>query len=167
MWPFIQEDIPNLKGKGLYTGETILHMAIVNGDTQFLRFLLEKGANVSAKAIGDFFMPVGRRRGHKPRKSFWGSCIEKLMFALNIHHVDDTVDDPDEESAFEDCPDKYFGQLPLSFAACVGRHMCMYVRVYVRICVCMYVCMILTRSLRLKIVRISTLGSCRCRLPRV
>jgi hypothetical protein len=88
----------------LYTGQTILHMAIGNDDTKFVRFLLEEGADIRAKAVGDIFMPSARRRGHS---SFFAQ-------------IDDRVGVPNPDSAFEQ-PDLYFGQLPLSFAACFGH----------------------------------------------
>ena len=105
-----------LTGKGLYTGETmqVLHMAILNGDVKFVRYLLANGANINAKAVGEYFMPLVQRRGVDFRA--WDSCFR----FLNIHDVDDRVGDANTESGFAD-PDLYFGQLPLSFAACTGQ----------------------------------------------
>lgn len=44
---------------GEYFGETVLHMAVVNQDPDMVRFLLEKGADVNARACGTFFSPGG------------------------------------------------------------------------------------------------------------
>jgi hypothetical protein len=42
---------------GLYSGETVLHIAIVNGDIRTVEWLLSQGASQLAKADGLFFMP--------------------------------------------------------------------------------------------------------------
>jgi len=42
---------------GLYSGETVLHIAIVNGDITMVEWLLNQGASQLAKADGCFFMP--------------------------------------------------------------------------------------------------------------
>ncbi len=120
--PWIQDDIAGFKGKGLYTGETILHMAIVNGDVKFVRYLLDMGADVNAKAVGEFFMPMVTRRGHVDKKpeSFWARAWDACLTLLHIHDVDDRVGDANRESGFEG-QDLYFGQLPLSFVACTGQ----------------------------------------------
>jgi hypothetical protein len=99
--------------RGLYEGETILHMAIINGDVKYVQYLLEHGADVNARAVGVFFMPLVKRRAH-----LQGSGQTNVM--AFFQNVDDTVGDSNTESAFED-PDLYFGQFPLSFACCVGH----------------------------------------------
>lgn len=43
--------------RGLYTGETILHIAIVTCDADTVEFLLQRGASLYSRAIGVFFMP--------------------------------------------------------------------------------------------------------------
>lgn len=40
---------------GLYEGETAIHIAIVNHDLEMVRFLIENGADVRARAYGGFF----------------------------------------------------------------------------------------------------------------
>ncbi len=67
-------------------------------------------------------MPMVTRRGHVDKKpeSFWARAWDACLTLLHIHDVDDRVGDANRESGFED-PDLYFGQLPLSFAACTGQ----------------------------------------------
>lgn len=40
---------------GLYEGETALHIAIVSGDVDMVKFLVQSGASVHARAFGRFF----------------------------------------------------------------------------------------------------------------
>ncbi|GIL76046.1 hypothetical protein Vretimale_5686 [Volvox reticuliferus] len=61
---------------GQYEGETALHIAIVNHDFDMVKFLVQNGADVRARAYGSFFQP--------------GSAV-------------------------------YYGEYPLSFAACTGQ----------------------------------------------
>jgi ankyrin repeat protein len=82
--------------KGLYTGETVLHMAIGLGEVDLVKFLLEKqrGAKLhEKKATGMFFMPPFIRR----------KSSENLALHVN---------------EYSRC---YYGAFPLSFAASVGR----------------------------------------------
>jgi ankyrin repeat protein len=116
------KDIMNKRTKkephlqGLYTGETILHIAVINGDGEFVHFLLDQGANLKAEAVGEFFMPLFRRRCIQKRcnRTSWWKHLRQDT------HVDDKMGYDNTESHFED-PDMYFGQLPLSFAACAGH----------------------------------------------
>jgi ankyrin repeat protein len=118
--PWIKDDIADFKGKGLFTGQTILHMAIVNSDYEFVRYLLKMDADISAKAVGEFFMPMVLRRGHVEVKQ--ERLLARFLKYVKLQHVDDQVgDSTNTESAFED-PDLYFGQFPLSFAVCTGQH---------------------------------------------
>jgi hypothetical protein len=44
--------------RGLFTGETLLHIAVGQGDTEMVRWLIEdKGASIAAQAVGAFFKP--------------------------------------------------------------------------------------------------------------
>jgi hypothetical protein len=61
---------------GQYEGETALHIAIVNGDLDMVKFLIQNSADVRARAYGSFFQQ--------------GSVV-------------------------------YYGEYPLSFAACTGQ----------------------------------------------
>ena len=42
---------------GLYTGQTLLHLAIAREEQDFIRFLLHRGASLTARAVGVFFQP--------------------------------------------------------------------------------------------------------------
>ena len=44
---------------GLYRGETVLHIAIVSRDRSLVRYLLRRGADLNARAIGVFFRAIG------------------------------------------------------------------------------------------------------------
>lgn len=44
-------------GVFFYTGESILHIAIVNEDPAMVKFLLDNGADVHERACGNFFCP--------------------------------------------------------------------------------------------------------------
>ena len=85
---------------GLYTGETALHIAIVQKDLHLVGFLLENGASLSARARGVFFQPRRIRL--------------RVIFPSNPRpmEVGKTIQN-DESGA-------YFGEYPLSFAASVG-----------------------------------------------
>jgi ankyrin repeat protein len=82
---------------GLYTGETVLHMAICLGEAELVAFLLEKKrcVDLNAEATGMFFKPPFIRKKNIPRDRF-------------ARHTN-------EDSR---C---YYGAFPLSFAASVGR----------------------------------------------
>uniref|UniRef100_A0A6T8NHJ3 Ion transport domain-containing protein n=1 Tax=Hemiselmis andersenii TaxID=464988 RepID=A0A6T8NHJ3_HEMAN len=104
---------------GLYTGETVLHMAIVFGDEKTVQWLLEKGASLKedAKATGAFFMPRVIRRGHlDEEKTPW----REWKTVNNVQSDDDVVGNFNPLSAHSD-RDLYFGQYPLSFAVSQGR----------------------------------------------
>jgi hypothetical protein len=42
---------------GLYTGETVLHIAIVKENVDLVRTFVERGINLSSRATGTFFQP--------------------------------------------------------------------------------------------------------------
>jgi hypothetical protein len=42
---------------GLYTGETVLHIAIVKENTELVKFLTKRGVDLSSRATGAFFQP--------------------------------------------------------------------------------------------------------------
>ena len=88
---------------GLYTGETALHMAIVQKDLRLVGFLLENGASLSARARGVFFQPrLIRIRALHPT----------TLQLLEVGALGRATRN-DESGA-------YFGEYPLSFAASVG-----------------------------------------------
>ena len=43
------------KDGGLFTGETLLHIAIVQHDIDMVKYLLEAGADLDSRALGVFF----------------------------------------------------------------------------------------------------------------
>jgi len=83
---------------GLFTGETLMHIAIQCSDLQLVDWLICSGARVDAKAAGLFFQPE-----HIPilsdnnSKWFWQPRLEK-----------------------NDRAGCYYGEFPLSFAASIG-----------------------------------------------
>jgi hypothetical protein len=84
--------------RGLFTGETLLHIAISSLNREMVAWLINKGARFDSRTVGVFFQPL-----HIPMLSdnrtkwFWQKKIEKNERA--------------------GC---YYGQLPLSFAASLG-----------------------------------------------
>ena len=63
--------------KGLYTGETILHIAIVTCDLDVVEKLLEKGASLLTRAVGVFFMPPWIP--FKKERSRWQKMKSRLL----------------------------------------------------------------------------------------
>jgi|NorSeaMetagenome_1021524.scaffolds.fasta_scaffold286556_1 hypothetical protein len=47
---------------GLFTGETLLHIAIVQHDRNMVQYLLEAGADLDSRALGVFFQKEQVRR---------------------------------------------------------------------------------------------------------
>jgi ankyrin repeat protein len=95
--------------RGLYTGETILHIAIVTCDDLAVRFLLERGASLYARALGVFFMPQ------------WIPALKKQSFfqkarAYLLSFTSSEVNKNHNE--YSQCP---YGEYPLSFAASIGK----------------------------------------------
>jgi len=95
---------------GLFTGETVLHIAVVQEDEDMVQWLIEKkGASVAAKAVGSFFKPRELVRGKKEsvvtvlgRKV----AVERSQGHQRILH--------NKESQCD------FGEYPFSFAASLG-----------------------------------------------
>ena len=109
---------------GLYTGETVLHLAIGRlgkRSTEFVTFLLEQGRKteyidtlLQARATGLFFSPPWIRE-EKP------SILRGLLSPTS---------EPCYANKMSRC---YYGELPLSFAASVGNcEVCIYIRSYLR-----------------------------------
>ena len=57
----------------LYTGESALHIAIVYGDFEMVRLLVENGANVNQRATGRFFLPEDQKKGKTSTTNYEGS----------------------------------------------------------------------------------------------
>jgi ankyrin repeat protein len=100
---------------GLYTGETILHIAIVQEKVNAVHKLLERGIEVSTRASGVFFQPRFQMPHtadlsflQKVKARIIGIDLELERFAA-IKRIENT---------YSGC---YYGEYPLSFAASVGN----------------------------------------------
>jgi ankyrin repeat protein len=97
---------------GLFTGETALHIAIAKEDVWRVQYLLEKGADISARATGTFFQPkwlppLSHMLTPSQQVFAWLGNIKQNKFTmLKQEHNPDSA-----------C---YYGELPLSFAASIG-----------------------------------------------
>ena len=115
---FNRIDDPDWLDDGLYTGETALHIVIVNGELKMLRKLLEKGVSLLSRATGTFFQPMTiRNRVLDPSKEEWstrlwawleGRDLGKDPFAYVSHQTNES----------SGC---YYGESPLSFSASMGN----------------------------------------------
>ncbi|XP_025113284.1 transient receptor potential cation channel subfamily V member 5-like isoform X3 [Pomacea canaliculata] len=86
-----------------YYGETILHIAIVNEDPAMVKFLLDNGADVHARACGNFFCPDDQKDSRTDSLDHeWVSVCENTNYEGFV----------------------YWGEYPLSFAACLGQEEC-------------------------------------------
>ncbi|KAK3576059.1 hypothetical protein CHS0354_018328 [Potamilus streckersoni] len=86
-----------------YYGENVLHMAIVNEDPSMVKFLLDKGADYHCRCCGNFFCPDDQKESRTDRlDKEWVDLCKKTKY---------------EGYA-------YFGEYPLSFAACLGQEEC-------------------------------------------
>ncbi|XP_786430.2 transient receptor potential cation channel subfamily V member 5 [Strongylocentrotus purpuratus] len=84
----------------LYQGESCLHFAIVNEDFTMVKFLVENGANIDERACGTFFLPDDQKN---TRKDTYDHEVIVVDNKTNYHgHT-------------------YFGEYPLSFAACLEQ----------------------------------------------
>ena len=118
---------------GLYTGETCLHMAIVQEDEELVQYLLDHGIRLCSRARGVFFQPAHIRYSIRNLfshflsaqsqaevnggylKLFFGwlriqlsNRVKRGELAL-LHHV---------QNPRSGC---YYGEFPLSFAASIGN----------------------------------------------
>ena len=100
---------------GLYTGETILHIAIVQEQEKVVNRLLENGIEISSRAKGIFFQP----RLQYPRSTDLSYSEQLKAQMMGIDLVDQTfVAVKRIENTHSGC---YYGEYPLSFAASVGN----------------------------------------------
>ena len=67
-------------------GESALHIAIVNGDFEMVRLLVENGADVNQRATGRFFLPEDQKKGTKKATNYEGKLIWYSPLHL-IKHV--------------------------------------------------------------------------------
>ncbi len=93
----------------LLKGENPLHIAIVAEDSNFVSYLLKNGADVNQPACGSFFIPDDQRRNQK---------------IVLTNEIPETSSTPTNYIG-----NAYFGNYPLSFAACWNQtesvRMCM------------------------------------------
>ena len=57
------------------TGESALHIAIVNGDFEMVRLLVENGADVNQRATGRFFLPEDQKKGTTKTTNYEGKFM--------------------------------------------------------------------------------------------
>ncbi len=99
---------------GLYTGETLLHIAIVNEDIASVQYLLEKGMKISSRATGVFFQP----RWIRPRVKDLTRWQRFLSWMAGVDlKVEKFAVVAQELNEYSAC---YYGEYPLSFAASIG-----------------------------------------------
>lgn len=86
-----------------YYGENTLHIAIVNEDPAMVKYLLDAGADVNERCFGAFMSPEDQ----KPSRS---DSQEHEWVDVNANTTYDGY--------------VYWGEYPLSFAACLGQEEC-------------------------------------------
>lgn len=103
---------PELDDGGLYTGQTVLHIAIVRKDRKLVQFLLGYGANIVARATGAFF---------KPKRCV--TVVENpTRYQRTIAWIRGTDLSREPLVEIRDVADSgcYYGEFPLSFAVSIG-----------------------------------------------
>ena len=86
-----------------YYGNSPLHQAIVNEDPEMVRFLLSRGADVHQRCFGAFFCPDDQRSSRTDSLEHeWVDVNQKSTYTGRT----------------------YWGEYPLSFAACTGQIDC-------------------------------------------
>lgn len=86
-----------------YYGENALHMAIVIEDPSMVKFLLDKGADYHQRCCGNFFCPDDQKDSRTDNLDHeWVDVCELTDYEGHV----------------------YFGEYPLSFAACLGQEEC-------------------------------------------
>jgi len=112
---------------GLFTGETVLHIAIVQQrDPELVGWMLRRGCNVVARATGAFFKPkeVRRRKvqgGGEDKRVSWGKRVQTMVVDVlqarpRRSHEQGGV----TKRVLNDVSACDYGELPLSFAVSVG-----------------------------------------------
>lgn len=87
----------------IFAGENTLHIAIVNEDPAMVKYLLDAGANVNERCFGTFMSPED----------------QKASRADNPEHEWVDVNPMTSYDGYV-----YWGEYPLSFAACLGQEEC-------------------------------------------
>ncbi|KAK3087949.1 hypothetical protein FSP39_012710 [Pinctada imbricata] len=86
-----------------YYGESVLHIAIVNEDPAMVKFILDHGGDYHERACGNFFCPDDQKDTREDSYDHeWVEVTEKTNYEGYV----------------------YFGEYPLSFAACLGQEEC-------------------------------------------
>ncbi|XP_046140984.1 transient receptor potential cation channel subfamily V member 5 [Osmia bicornis bicornis] len=86
-----------------YYGENALHIAIVNEDPALVKFLLDSGADVHERCIGNFMSPEDQQASRSDSLDHEWVCVAP---ETNYNGY------------------VYWGEYPLSFAACLGQEEC-------------------------------------------
>ncbi|KAG1682090.1 Transient receptor potential cation channel subfamily V member 5 [Nymphon striatum] len=86
-----------------YYGENLLHMAIVNEDPAMVKFLLDNGINFHERCLGSFMSP-------EDQKNSRSDTLDHEWIDVNL------------KTNYEGYV--YWGEYPLSFAACLGQEEC-------------------------------------------
>ncbi|KAJ8668889.1 hypothetical protein QAD02_000148 [Eretmocerus hayati] len=86
-----------------YYGENVLHIAIVNEDPSMVKFLLDSGADVNERCIGNFMSAEDQKATRCDSLDHEWVCVSP-------------------ETNYEGYV--YWGEYPLSFAACLGQEEC-------------------------------------------
>ncbi|XP_001606102.2 transient receptor potential cation channel subfamily V member 5 isoform X1 [Nasonia vitripennis] len=86
-----------------YYGENVLHIAIVNEDPSMVKFLLDSGANVNERCCGNFMCPEDQKASRNDSVEHEWVCV------CSETNYDGYV---------------YWGEYPLSFAACLDQEEC-------------------------------------------
>ncbi|XP_015521251.2 transient receptor potential cation channel subfamily V member 5 isoform X1 [Neodiprion pinetum] len=86
-----------------YYGENVLHIAIVNEDPAMVKFLLDSGADVHERCFGNFMCPEDQKASRADSVEHEWVCVAP-------------------ETNYKGYV--YWGEYPLSFAACLGQEEC-------------------------------------------
>ncbi|XP_015113210.1 transient receptor potential cation channel subfamily V member 5 [Diachasma alloeum] len=86
-----------------YYGENVLHIAIVNEDPAMVKYLLDSGADVHERCFGNFMCPEDQKASRTDSLDHeWPSVTPETNYDGYV----------------------YWGEYPLSFAACLGQEEC-------------------------------------------
>jgi transient receptor potential cation channel subfamily V member 5 len=86
-----------------YYGESVLHLAIVNEDPAMVKFLLDAGADYHERCCGGFMCPEDQKASRND------STEQETVVVAPFTNYEGYV---------------YWGEYPLSFAACLGQEEC-------------------------------------------
>ena len=60
----------------LLTGESALHIAIVYGEFEMVKQLVESGANINQRATGTFFLPNDQKKAGDSATNYEGTTTQ-------------------------------------------------------------------------------------------